>query len=97
MRYIFMLIWIAILIVGIAFASLNAHEVEVNIFVMKVHVFLPLVILTAMVLGAFCGLLASLPNSLKSKYNNRKLRKRVQKLEREITDMQNNNSLQPQG
>jgi putative membrane protein len=88
MRYLFYLIWILVLIFGISFASLNAHEVDINIFVMSIHVFLPLLLLTVLVIGAFCGIFAMVPNILKFKYNNRKLRKQVHKLEQELKVLQ---------
>ena len=84
MRYLYMLVWVLLLIVGVVFASLNAHEVQLNLFVASVHVFLPLVILVAIVIGSVVGVLSMFPRIMKGKYANRKLRKHIHKVEKEL-------------
>ena len=90
MRYIFMLIWVVVLIFGVTFASLNAHEVYVDIMIAKIHIFLPLLLLTALVVGAFFGILAMYPKLVSSRFNNRKLRKQIRNLEKEIRTSKQN-------
>ena len=93
MRYVFMLIWVVLLIFGIAFASLNAHTVFVDIFVTSVHIFLPILLLTVLAIGAFCGVLAMYPKIVKAKYANRKLRKKIKQLEKEKQQYQSDKAI----
>lgn len=89
MKYISYIFWLVMLTLGVTFASLNAHDVNVNYYVRESLVSLPLLLVFVLAIGVFLGWLVTVPILIKTKYENRRLKRRVKSLEHspmEISD-----------
>ena len=89
MRYISYLFWIIIILLGISFVVLNSRTVLINYYIGEAHVYLPLLLLLELVIGAIIGVLAMLPSVLRNKNSLRKCRQKVKHLEEEIKNLRN--------
>lgn len=80
MRYVRYFIWFLIILIGVSFTLLNSRTVEIDYYFGpgKINVYLPLLILTAMIMGALLAYLSILPTWLKQKNQIRKLRREMQ-------------------
>lgn len=87
MRYVASVIWLIIILLAIIFAILNSHAVEINFYFKSFKIYLPLLLLIDLALGALLGMFALLPALLRAKNNNRKLRQRIKQTEQEIKNL----------
>ncbi len=87
MRYVALIFWIIIIIFAITFASLNSHVIDINFYMKSVKVYIPLLLLFLLAVGALLGVLALLPALLKVKNNNRKLKSKVKRVEQEVKNL----------
>lgn len=62
-------------VVGLSFAILNAQSVPIDYYIGTRHVPLPLLLLGALVLGSFLGILSLLPRIIRLKCEIRRLRR----------------------
>lgn len=75
MRYLVSLFWLIAIILIVIFVALNSHSIELNYYMGKAHVYLPLLLCVSLILGAFFGILAMLPAWWRSKNELRKAKK----------------------
>jgi len=78
------LFWILIVLVGVSFAAINSSSVNIHYYVGHTDIYLPLLLLIVLVLGAILGMIAMLPQSLKAKSAARKLRSKLKQMETEL-------------
>lgn len=84
MRIITYLFWILVILLGVSFALLNSRSVEIHYYAGKVELYLPLLLLIELVIGAFLGVIAMLPKIFKLKGIIRKSRLQIKQLENEL-------------
>ena len=87
MRYIVYVFWIIIILLGVTFASLNPQPLTINYYVDTTTIYLPILLLIALVIGAFLGIIAMLPMLVKSKSTSRRLRHQVKHIEQEVQNL----------
>ena len=87
MRIIMMLFLLVLAVIGLSFAILNAHPVELNYYFGKLNFPLSLLLVEALVLGAFLGLMSAGAILLKAKGESRHLKKRIKNVERELENL----------
>ena len=87
MRYVAYGFWLLVVLVGIVFASLNSKTVDINFYVARYHVYLPLLMLIELALGAVLGVLAGLPWLFRAKRQTRKLKLRIKEIEQEVNNL----------
>lgn len=87
MRFVFYIFWIIVIIIGVTFASLNAHTVVVDYYAGNSTLSLPLLLLITLVLGAILGILAMIPIMLKNKQATRRLKHKVKQIEQEVNNL----------
>ncbi len=87
MRIITYLFWIFIILIGVSFAVINSHMVVIHYYIDSVNVYLPLLLLIELVIGAVLGIIAMLPAYLKMKNTGRKSRQRIKSLEQELENI----------
>lgn len=75
MRYVRYSIWLLVIVVGIIFTLMNARMVEIDYYfgAAKANVFLPLLILIILIVGAVLGYLIAVPKIIKLRHTIRKL------------------------
>jgi len=87
MRYINLIFWIIIVLLGISFVVLNSRSVLVNYYIGEVNAYLPLLLLIEIIIGAIIGVLAMLPSVIRHKNALRKCRQKVKRLEQEVKNL----------
>ncbi len=87
MRFFSYIFWIFIVLCGVVFVVANSHSVEIDYYLGKEDIYLPLLLLIELAIGALLGLIALMPHLLKLKaelrkahYQNKRLQKDLQKL-----------------
>ena len=75
MRYLVGIFWMFAIILIIIFVALNSHSIELNYYVGKTSIYLPLLLCMSIMLGALFGFLAMLPAWLRAKNDRRKAKK----------------------
>jgi len=84
MRYITYAFWILIILVGVSFAAINSHTVVIHYYIGSVNLYLPLLLLIELAIGAVLGVIAMMPAHLKMKNVARKYRQRIKQLEQDV-------------
>jgi lipopolysaccharide assembly protein A len=87
MKYLFFIFWIIVIILGVTFASLNSHTVDINYYVNSSSIHLPILLLITLVLGAILGCIAMLPTVIRGKHANHRLKHRVKQIEQEVNNL----------
>lgn len=88
MRRLFTTLFIiTILAIGLSFTSLNALDVEINYYFSTVTIPLAVVVLIALAIGVFLGLLVSMTYVVIHRSENSRLRKKVNLYEKEIKNL----------
>jgi lipopolysaccharide assembly protein A len=87
MRCITYLFLVVLFILGLIFAGLNADLVSVNYYFGTKQVALSLLTLLSFVLGGLLGLLTAFITYIKLKYANRRLRHRLNLVEKELSNL----------
>ena len=87
MRYILYIFWFIVILIGVTFASLNSQNLTINYYVNTSTIHLPVLLLIALVVGAFLGVLAMLPSFIKSKHSSRRLKNKVKQIEQEVQNL----------
>ena len=82
--YVFLLI---IIILGVTFATLNSQVVTINYYLGHNNMPLSLLLVSVFAAGCILGLLVSAWIVLKTKMQNRKLRKRLQLADKEVENL----------
>ncbi|HLD84696.1 MAG TPA: lipopolysaccharide assembly protein LapA domain-containing protein [Coxiellaceae bacterium] len=83
MRYILYAIWVLLVVLGVSFAVLNSHDVQINYFVGDKTLYFPFIMLIILVLGALLGVLALLPSFIRLKVHGYELKRKIKSLEKE--------------
>jgi lipopolysaccharide assembly protein A len=83
-RYAFMIV---LFFLGLSFACLNAQSVKINYYLGEETFSLPFLLVSALLLGALLGFFVSLPALFRFHHENRKIRKQLQLLETEISNL----------
>ena len=89
MRYIAYIFWFIVIILGVLFATLNSNSVAINFYIKSFNVYLPLLLLIELAIGALIGMLAVLPALIRVKAGNRKLKQRAKQIEQEVQNLRN--------
>ena len=89
MRYIAYIFWFIVIILGVLFATLNSNSVAINFYIKSFNVYLPLLLLIELAIGALLGMLAVLPALIRVKAGNRKLKQRAKQIEQEVQNLRN--------
>ena len=76
-----------ILLVGLAFHLKNNQLIELNYYVGAIELPASLIVVLVLCLGAFLGVLASLPIIIKLKQQKHRLEKQIKNSEKEINNL----------
>ena len=87
MRILTYILLIIIVLIGVAFASLNPNAVTINYFIAKKTMPLSLLLVTVFALGCLLGLLVGLCLLLKLEVKNYQLNHRLKMAEKEIQNL----------
>jgi len=88
MRLITYAFWILVVLIGASFAVINSHTVTIHYYVGSINVYVPLLLLVELAIGALLGIVAMMPKHIKVKNSARKSRQRIKKLEQEVKSLQ---------
>lgn len=89
MRYIIALFWLIVVVLAIVFVTLNSYSVSLNYYVGKTDLYMPLLLVIAIVVGIVLGVFAMLPVWLRAKSQRRKLKSRLNAVELELRNLRN--------
>ena len=89
LRLIYLSITLVVIILGVAFAVLNADSVQLNYYLGSIELPLSLVLVMAMIAGALLGIFASLTLIIGSRRKATKLKHSVEVAEKEILNLRN--------
>lgn len=89
LRLIYLSISLVVIILGVAFAVLNAESVQLNYYLGSIEMPLSLVLVMAMIVGALLGIFASLNLIIGSRRSATKLKHSVEVAEKEIVNLRN--------
>lgn len=84
LTYVF---WLALIVFGLTFASLNPQQVQVNAYFVTTTVYLPVLLAMALAVGMLFGMLAFFNVWVRMRWANRRLRKQLRKIERTEKDL----------
>ncbi|HFQ13177.1 MAG TPA: LapA family protein [Gammaproteobacteria bacterium] len=87
MRIFYLLLFLLLVVIGIAFAVLNAEAVEFNYYFSSRQVPLSLILVLAMFSGAVLGVLASMGLIIRLKREALQLRRNAELAEKEIANL----------
>lgn len=87
--FLIALVFILVLIAGVGFTALNAVPVTLDYFLGRMDTTLPWVLLSALMVGFFLGLLVAGLALFGARHQNRRLRKQLRALEVEVTNLRN--------
>ncbi len=87
LRIFYLLLFLLLVVIGIAFAVLNAEAVEFNYYFSSRQVPLSLILVLAMFSGAVLGVLASLGLIIRLKREALQLRRNAELAEKEIANL----------
>lgn len=88
MRYIILFFWLALMALGVAFSSVNATTVTLNLYVSSYTIYLPLLLLIFLAMGFLLGFLSMIRPLLKTKMHNRHLLKKLKGKTKDVRNLQ---------
>ena len=83
-RLIRLILLLALLILALGFALINAKSIEINYYVGQINVPLSLALVVVLACGALIGIFSSLGMIMRARRENAKLRKSVHNSEKEV-------------
>ena len=89
LRLIYLSITLVVIILGVAFAVLNADSIQLNYYLGSIELPLSLVLVMAMIVGALLGIFASLSIIIGSRRKATKLKHSIEVAEKEIVNLRN--------
>ncbi|PHQ79799.1 MAG: hypothetical protein COB66_06135 [Coxiella sp. (in: Bacteria)] len=89
MRYIIAIFWLIVIVLAIIFVALNSHTIELNYYVGKTNMYLPLLLVIAGVVGALLGIFAMVPLWIRAKNDRRRMKGRLRQAEQELKNLRN--------
>lgn len=87
--FLIALVFILVLVVGIAFTSLNAQPVTLDYFLGRAETTLPWVLLVSLAAGFVVGLIVTGFALFSARRDVRRLRRQLRSLEAEVTNLRN--------
>ena len=84
MRYLVGLFWIIAILLIIVFVTSNSHTIELNYYIGKTDIYLPLLLCITLIAGVLFGVLAMLPTWFRAKNDRRKAKKALLAAEHEL-------------
>jgi lipopolysaccharide assembly protein A len=88
-RLVSFVLLLILVILGLAFAAINAKPVELNYFLATREVPLAMTLVLTLVFGALIGLLFSLGMVIRFKRETLRLRRQIRIVEQEVTNLRN--------
>lgn len=86
-RIVALLLLLLALVIGLAFAVMNAGDVELNYYYGMVTVPLSLALVVALSIGALLGVVSSMGLVLRLKRENAKLKRSIRSTEQEVVNL----------
>ena len=86
-RILTIIIFIIVFAVGIAFSAINNDSITINYYLGTLSLPLSIVVVLSIILGIILGALAIFSGSLKLRYENRRLHKKLETSEQEINSL----------
>jgi putative membrane protein len=87
MRIITLLLTLIILFIGISFAVLNANDATINYYFGTAHLPLSILMVIALIVGVFIGLLSTIFMVIKAKAQQHTSHRQLQHAQQEITNL----------
>lgn len=87
MRYLAYIFWIIVILFTILFSILNSQHIYIDYYIGNVNIYLPLLILIGLVIGAVLGSIAMLPIVFKARAAARKLKRSIKQSQQEINNL----------
>jgi putative membrane protein len=88
MQILFLIFGLIVAGIAVIFAAQNAKPISINFFGNTTEISLAIALLISMLLGALVSILVFLPSLGRSKWANRKQRKKITELETRLSDTQ---------
>lgn len=87
MRYLLYAFWLFLVVLGVSFSAINAESVHLDYYIGDTTIFLPLLLIVAIVLGISLGAVMLSRSLMQLRYQNRKLRNRLKSVEIELENL----------
>lgn len=87
MRIVTLVVMIAVVLMGVTFAILNAEQVQVDYYFSAISLPLSLLMVMVLGLGMLLGLLMSLLRMLRLSAENRRLKSKMRLVEKEVENL----------
>jgi len=87
MRTLSVVFWGIVVLLAVLFAALNSSTVSIHYFFGSVKIYLPLLLVLQLLLGALIGAAAMLPLMFRYQGKSRKLKARVHQVEQEVINL----------
>ncbi len=84
MKYIVYIFWLVIGVAGVLFALKNSHSININYYFGSLKIYLPLLLIAELIVGALLGIIAMLPSVIRSKTINIRLRHHIKHIKQEV-------------
>lgn len=86
-RILTVIIFIIVFTVGAAFSAINTNPVDINYYMGTLTVPLSLIMILSLIIGIILGAIAIFINSLRLRYENRRLNKKIAISDQEINSL----------
>lgn len=87
MRFFMMIFYVLIMLVGVAFAALNASEVTLNLYFKTLNLPISVYIISAFGLGIICGFMVFIGRYWGLRSKHRKVKHELHVMEKEIKNL----------
>lgn len=87
MRYFYIFLWLVVVGFLVGFVSLNSSVVPIDYYVGKTSLYLPLLLMIAVLLGMLIGVLFMLRPLYRSRRRYRRMRQKVLAAEKEVKNL----------
>jgi putative membrane protein len=87
MRFIKLLFFLFLVLLGSAFAVMNTENTHIDYYFGELDLPLPLLLIATLGVGALLGVLASLGSYLRLKHQNTELRRKINLAEEEVKNL----------
>lgn len=87
MKYVFLIFGSLIIIFGVTFATLNAHDVTIHFYFNQTDLPLSLLLVITLVVGILLGLILMLSVFFRAKREVRRLKSRIRSIELEVNNL----------
>lgn len=87
MRFLSVLFWLLVIVLGAMFTALNPSNVTINYYLGTVQVYLPFLLVIELALGALIGIAIMLPALLRVRRRLRRARQKTRDTEKELQNL----------